>query len=158
MVKANQPLLVIRFTQYKKIDFIGEHLRLINKDGFVWMLKTGRRIPDSSLKKSVFKNGIVILKAPKKAGGQYYFAIVDNYHNGLPQDDYSYPRYYDEMIEESYDYSMDGTWLKIKKIKIMEENMLDHLIMQKSGKNLHDVINSTRTSVLYAISDSDFDV
>lgn len=158
VVKANKEILVVRFSQYKKVDFIEEHLKLIRKIGNVWMLKIGRKIPEKSLKNVLSENGMILLKAPKKVGGKYYLAMVEEYHNGLPKDSFVYPDYYKEIIEDCFGFSLEGTWIKVNCIKEMPKDLLNNFQMSKNGKPLENVINSTRTSVLYAVCNKDFEI
>jgi len=100
----------------------------------------------------------MVLKAPKNLGGKYYIAIAEEYYNGLPKESFVYPEYYKEMVEASFDFSLEGTWIKVSCIKEMTGDMINHFQMSKSGKPLKNVINSTRTSVLYAVCDKDFEI
>ncbi len=157
-IEANKEILVIRFTQYKNVDFIDEHSKIVKEKNSVWILKVGRMIPQKSIERVIGGSKVVVLKAPKKAGGKYYIASIKGYHNGLPKSGFDYPKYYDEMLDSSYEYTLEGTWICVETIQEIDDSILDHLLMEKNRNRLVDVINSTRTSVLYAISDEELDI
>lgn len=156
-IPANKCIMTIRYTQYRNIDFITEHKKLVDRFGSVWMLKVGRKIPIVSLEEVARESGIIILKAPKVAGGQFYIAPLISYHNGMPLKDFNYPEYYEDMIDsqKEYEITLDGTWLEIGIISPLPADALNSMLMKKSGKKLLDVIGSTRTSIMYAVCESE---
>ena len=156
-IPANKCIMTIRYTQYRNIDFITEHKKLVDRFGSVWMLKVGRKIPIVSLEEVARESGIIILKAPKVAGGQFYIAPQISYRNGMPLKDFNYPEYYEDMIDsqKEYEITLDGTWLEIGIISPLPADALNSMLMKKSGKKLLDVIGSTRTSIMYAVCESE---
>ena len=68
-------MLVIRFLTVRRVDFISEHQKIIQKNGSVWMLKTGKQILDVSLKEVLDSGGNLILKAPKAEGGELFYGV-----------------------------------------------------------------------------------
>lgn len=156
-IPANKCIMTIRYTQYRSIDFIAEHKKLIDRHGSVWMLKVGRKIPIISLEEVARESGLIILKAPKVAGGKYYIAPLIHYHNGMPLQDFNYPKYYEDMIDSQreYEISLDGTWLEIGRIVSLPADALNSMLMKKSGKKLLDVIGSTRTSIMYTVCEKE---
>ena len=153
IIPADKCIMAIRFAQYRNVDFINELETLITKFGSAWMLKVGRKIPESSLNRMMEESRLIILKAPKVVGGEYFIASCASFHNGNPLPDFRYPIYYSEMIRSSTDneFTFDGTWLEITEIKPLPTSALEHMKMLKSDKKLDDVIRGTRTSTLYAI-------
>ena len=157
-LKKNCPLLVLRFTQFGHYDFVKEHNCLICDNGFTWMLKKGRNIPLKSLETVLNSGGGMILKAPKKAGGIYYYAHFSACANGVPQDNYNYPRYYAEITDEYVDNPLDGTWIKLDYIHELSDDIVEHLYLSSNDNKVVDVIGKTRTSVMYAYLDENFKV
>lgn len=144
----------MRFNSYKDNDFIGTHSNIINSIGAVWMVKLGKKIPEKSLEMFIAAGGHLILKAPKSDGGRYYYAHMKEYHIGEPKSNFTYPEYYQVMIDEMCDFSLDGTWICIDSIKSFDAKLIDHLYL-RNGKTLADVVNKTRTATFYVSSDRD---
>ena len=46
ILKANSKVLVLRFNNYKKWNFIEEHTRILNSTKYVWILKAGKYIKE----------------------------------------------------------------------------------------------------------------
>ena len=147
----DKKMMVIRFFSVRKVDFISEHKVLIEKNGSVWMLKSGKKIPDSSLKNVLESGGVILLKAPKIEGGRFYKAHFVDFFLGVPKPEMIFPDYY-SSLENEYDYEksiLDGTWFKVDSILEMQDSDVDELVLWSNGKKLKDVINQTRTSVMY---------
>lgn len=152
MIEANKPVLVIRYNCFKDFDFILEHCKLLQEGGHVWMLKVGKKIPITSLENFEEAGGQLILKSPKRLGNRYYYAHMTKYKHGSPSADMKFPSYYHAMTEESYDYTLDGTWLQIDDLFEISDKDVDYFHLIKNGAALRDIINATRTSTLYVES------
>lgn len=143
-------LLVIRFLTFGKYDFVNEHQNLLKEQGAVWVLKTGKNIPDKALEEIAANGGQVIFKAPKATGGKYYYGHFVEYRQGLPEKNMAYPDYY-HLLPDGYDRAaLDGTWLKIDSLLALEESKVEKLLLSSNGKKVSEVIGQTRTSVMYA--------
>lgn len=155
-INNSNPLLILRFTQFRKYDFIEQHKAIIGEKGAVWMLKKGRGIPYRSLRKICENGGGMILKAPKITGGKYYFAHFSAYYNGIPQNEFDYPTYYSEIIDEYVNNPLEGTWIKIDYITEMLPSVVENLYLTSNNSKVSEVIGKTRTSVMYAYTKEDF--
>ena len=158
MIEAKKPVLVVRYNCFRDFDFIDEHSRILQEAGHVWMLKVGKKIPLLSLRNFEEAGGHILLKSPKKLGNRYYYAHMVQYRHGSPGEDMCYPSYYHAMTEESYDYTLDGTWLQFDKLFEINDESIDHFHLIKNGAALRDIINATRTSTLYVESDKTFEM
>lgn len=155
IIKANNPTLVLRYTQFQRYSFIKEHEGVIKKEGYTWMLKTGRKIPLSSLNNICQSGGFVVLKAPKKAGGMYHIAVISEYKNGMPDTLFKYPEYYKELTNETNIHPLEGTWLRVDRIIELPSEYIENLLLCRNHNKVVDVISATRTSVMYAYFDID---
>ena len=154
-IRANKKMLVLRYSPYKKYDFIHEHEKIIDKYGCVWLLKLGKPVPDIALKEILEGDSGLILKAPKKDGGSYYYCHMLSAQNTNVKREMRYPDYYNELMNELYWYSFTGTWIKIKKFILLEPDEIKHLKLVSNNKDLVEVLGQTRTTMLYAYSDND---
>ncbi len=50
-IKANTYMLLFRFSDYRKYNFIEEHKKILNIHDRVWMLKIGRKAVASKIKR-----------------------------------------------------------------------------------------------------------
>lgn len=149
IIKKDERLLVLRIGEYKKYSFIDEHANVIRKHGFVWMLKLGKAIPNGALDNTIGINSVVLLREPKRVGGKLFLCKCTEYRNGEVLPNYLFPTYYEEMFSEYYWLSSSGTWLCLTSIIPLDEEYYDTLVMAQSGKPLIQVLNETRTSMMY---------
>lgn len=154
-IEANKAMLLIRYNNYKKTDFIEEHNKVIASNGYVWMLKTGKTIVEAKLKKVLEETDILLLRAPKKDGGKYYITNIEEYRYGDSEAGMKFPKYYKNLVEDEALWEIDslsGTWLKIGPIREMPKEVVSKFQLISNNKNIEDVINSTRSATLYVIS------
>lgn len=143
-------IMVVRYTPFRKYNFIKEHCNIIKDNGSVWMLKVGRKIPDAAVKDIIHQGGNVILKEPKLSGGRYYYAHCTSSYQGLPIDDMRFPEYYRKIPREDYDREpLDGTWLRIDEVCALDEDVVNCLYLCSNNRKLCEVVSQTRTSIMY---------
>ena len=158
-IKANQKMLLLRYSNYKKYNFIDEHRKILAEEGTVWMLKIGKNIPEYKLKEIYAEGGLLILRSPKADGSKYYAIEVTSCFNGEPDFEMIFPEYYETMLDDEDMWTMDslqGTWFKVTSIKELPEEVSSHFSLLSNGKMIEDVLNSTRSSMIYIKSDIDF--
>lgn len=153
IIEKNQKCLVIRVSNFKRYNFIDEHKELVERDGFTWMLKCGKRIPEKALSEIQRSGGHLIVKTPKKQDEAYYYAHLCNFSNDEPPSRLSYPKYYEEIVQENEENSLSGTWLKIDSLEVIGSQLIDHFRLVSNSHQLRDVVQATRTPFLYVISD-----
>lgn len=152
LIKKNSRMLLLRYSNYRKNDFIQEHISCINKDGHVWMLKTGKHLQLEKVRTVLGDDGFLILRAPKSAGGEYYFAHVIDIFNGEVKKEMIFPEYYKDLIMDDKFWmvdSLDGTWFKIDRIEKLPEEGVEKLRLISNGKTVEEVLNRTRSATLY---------
>lgn len=155
-IQKDTSFLLIRFNNYKMVDFIAEHQSIIKKDGFVWMMKGGKQQDQSKISKLIDNKGYLILRAPKKAGGDYYIAHILESYNGSPTTEMNYPTYYNDMVEDESLWSFDslvGTWFRVDFIKRIPKDQIKHIKLVSNGKMAEEVLNASMTSTMYVKND-----
>ena len=158
LIEKDKKQLLLRFTNYKRFDFVSEHSRIISDKGCTWMLKTGKQIPDDRLNELFGKPNTMILKAPKKVGGKYYIAFVEQAYNGQPAVGMNYPSYYDELVEDNSMWAVDslqGTWFCLTRVEELSADKVSHLRLVSNQRQVDEVLNSTMSAVVYVYSDCD---
>lgn len=153
VIEQGKSMLLFRFSNYKSTDFIKEHLQILNKDGFVWMLKLGRRSNIRKIEQIIADGGYMVLKAPKSVGGQYYIAKLYEVTETAPA--VGYPQYYSDFI---YDQYGDEQWFKLGDIHEMPMESVDSLVLEKNRNKVDIVISQTRTSVMFITVDKRIEI
>lgn len=145
-------ILLLRYNRYKRSNFIEAHQKIINEKGSVWMLKIGKRLPMISLQSIMDGSRTIILKAPKRDGGQFYKLDLIDFHNGDVLSSFCYPKYYEEMVEDENFWlleSLSGTWLKVNNIIQLSDADINSLRLVSNDKLAKDILNRSRSAVLY---------
>lgn len=154
-IVAKEKLLVLRFSIYKKYDFIYEHELIIQREGAVWLLKLGKKVTNRALEDIMNSSCGLILKAPKAYGGKLYYCRMLDAKNMTPTEDMLYPQYYNELVQDMFWFSLDGTWIKVDSFVELDENTVSKLRLVSNDKPLEEVFMQTRTTTLYAYSTED---
>lgn len=157
-IEKDKRIMVFRYSQYKSYDFIEEHQKIINIAGATWMLKFGKQIPASVLESLREQKGGLLLKAPKLAGGGYYYCIVQDCFNGVSNSEMSFPEYYKYVLRDGYQNRLEGTWFKISSIMKVKPEIGRHLKLISNNRILDDVIQETRTVVMHTFSENEISI
>lgn len=145
-------MLLLRYSSYKKYDFIREHKNIIHKKGSVWMLKVGKCVPENKLQKMYENGGVIYLRSPKNEGEKFYKATIKAYYLGEPKRNMIFPQYYNEMLNDEDLWLVDslrGTWFEVVEIKEIAQAQAERLKLVSNGKRAVDVLSCTRSSMLY---------
>ena len=65
IIDKDTEMLLFRFSNYKRYLFIEEHISILHDNGYVWMLKLGRRSNINKIKSISDNGGWLILREPK---------------------------------------------------------------------------------------------
>ena len=152
-IEANTDMLLFRYRDYGKHDFILSHAEILQREGHVWFLKIGKRSDLNKIKRILNAGGWMILRAPKASGGMGYIAQFCDVSEETPSD-HIYPAYYEELLSEDYDedfYGMQPThqWFKLRMITEISKEDMSKLVLSQSEKKVDDVIGTTRTAVMF---------
>ena len=151
-LKAEESVLLIRVNDFEKYSFVDEHKKILKEHKNIWMLKTGRHLADRALR-CLNNTGWLILKEPKKSGDKYYICTVDAANTGSINNNYIFPSYYEEMADNGT--PLQGTWICISSLIAIPEEIVDKIELSKSHKKVKDVVNATRSPILYVESKTD---
>lgn len=115
------------------------HQRVIEKHGFVWFGKKGKRILPEKFE-TILKNGPTKIVLIKTGGSERYLATLEDY-SYRPQKEI--PAYYKDQ-----EYSFE-TWLKLSKIELAPVDILQKCIIPVSGKTVESILKKTIGSYFY---------
>lgn len=153
VVKKGTDILLFRYSKYDHYDFLAEHNRILEKEGFVWVLKLGRKTNEPSIRNILSQGGTLILKSPKSEGGKYTLCLFDLYSTDKPNPAL-YPKYYSEFIESQY-CETSYQWFRITKMLEMNDAQIEALRVKKNDMAVNEIIKATRTSVMFIYNDKD---
>ena len=149
IIPPNTKMLLFRYNDYARKSFIDEHRAVINNNGYVWMMRLGKRTSPEKLRQVTEAGGFVVLKSPKKNGDHYYLAHYTDVASALPDDSKHMPDYYNKLIQEGYLYDTGVQVFKIDSIFDMTAEQISTLRLQLNGKPVDEVIKQTRTAVMF---------
>lgn len=145
--ETDKCILVLRVNDFAHYSFTEEHRKVINDIGNVWMLKVGRGLAETSVRKVMEDGGKLIIKEPKKSGNHYYACSISEIYEGAWKSDMVRPSYYDELAMSGV--SLKGTWLKIEGMELIDDKNLADFTLIKGGKKMTDIISCTRSPILF---------
>ena len=162
-IEKDTEMLLFRFKDYKGYLFIKEHCSVLDKKGYVWMLKLGKRTSIDKLKSIRRNGGWLILRSPKSDGGKSYLAKFTQVSEDIPQNAV-FPAYYKEILDsvdtdELYDMNKPSfQWFRLEYMAPISDNVASSLVVVKTGKKVDDVISTTRTAVMFVKNDAVIEV
>ncbi len=153
IIEGGTEMLLFRYKNYRHNEFINEHLSVLDDNGYVWLLKVGKRTSVSKLHSIIDSGGWMLLRAPKANKGECYLAKYEEISEENPKDAI-YPEYYHEILAANYDddtfgYEPSYQWFKIVFLERLDEKYKNVFILEKTGKNINEVISTTRTAVMF---------
>ena len=162
IIKKNTQTLLFRFNNYRNHPFIKAHQEVLNEDGYVWMLKIGKRSSVAKIQAIIDCGGWLVLRSPKADGGKSYLTKFSEILEEEPLD-MVYPEYYTEILdnEDDEDFYNPNTvfqWFKIEMILELNDNDANNLVISKSDKKVNEVIGTTRTAVMFIKNSTDITV
>lgn len=158
-IKQETPMILFRYNNYQKKDFILEHKQVIKENGFVWMLKSGKKSSVKKIENVIENGGYMLLKAPKADGGSLYIAKCIEFSENDPKMIY-YPKYYQSILKYSpFSYSEPvSQWFKIKNIKKIDSNILKKFVLINGKKSVDDLLSNCMTAVMFVENESEIEV
>ena len=151
IIEADKRLLLFRFSNYRRTDFLKEHSEIIDKFGYTWMLKAGKRSSNQKISGVMADGGILILRSPTGDGGKFYAAACSEFTEQSPDDGEPFPAYYTDYIRDLYDIP-SFQWFKVKKLYAIADDQLDKIVLHLTREKIVDVLKTTRTAVMFVDS------
>lgn len=111
-IDMHKKMMLFRYSNYRRTDFIAEHKKVISQNGYAWMLKAGKKSSTEKIDRVLTDGGYLILKSPVKEGNNYYVAIFDSFMENTPDDKNGYPEYYKNFMDDMYD-ALAYQWFRI---------------------------------------------
>ena len=150
-IDMHKKMMLFRYSNYRRTDFIAEHKKVISQNGYAWMLKAGKKSSTEKIDRVLTDGGYLILKSPVKEGNNYYVAIFDSFMENTPDDKNGYPEYYNNFMDDMYD-ALAYQWFRIRNIYRMEAVEADKIVLQTNNKKISEVLETTRTAVMFVQS------
>ena len=149
--KNNQQFLFLRMSNFDKYDFIDEHTKIINEHGYVWILKTGRKIDKKYLKELIKSESGIIIKKPSRTDDKLYYCKLENidYDNSEMFPEY----YYDFLTYNGFkisDINHDNScWFKISSITPIPSDITKDLVVTKNNNSLLNAAINSRAPYIF---------
>lgn len=159
ILKKGTPILFLRLSNYKGNNFVIEHKKIIKENKFTWMLKLGRKIDKSYLKKVIECNSGIIIKESGKTNYNFYFCKLEsvNYDDSLV-----FPEYYYDYLNNQFfdiDYAQkEGNWFKITSISKIEEKDIDKIVISSKKTALKNLAINSRAAYAFCEADNDIEI
>jgi hypothetical protein len=136
-IEKDSKHIFIRLIDYKKNNFMEEHLKAFEKKGYVWILKMGKPSKIDYLKEVIENKGGLITKSTARNGNKFYYCKLDSY---TPDKTLYYPEYYKEIFEDGYyDISKPdslGTWFKVTSITEIPDSTVNKFVTISTERSL----------------------
>ncbi len=155
-IKAKTPVMFIRVPDYEDFDSIEEHIKILKKNKYVWMVKLGRYPNPKFLDILSKNNGLLLIKSTPKHGNKLYLCEIDlNNTNAID----IYPEYYDDIFKY-YGYNTSTVlkeffWIKIKSFIPIKKEILNSFEIISTKTNLMDAVFNSRAPQVYAEAKED---
>ena len=158
MITKETKMLLFRYSNYKKLKFIKEHESIITNDKYAWMMKIGKRTSISKIEAIMQSGGYMVLKSPVAEGNLFYLARFVDFSEELPEDEAHMPKYYSEIIEDDAFWDAPTQFFKIVDLIPLKQEYVESLVLDKNKRKVVEVVNETRTAVMFIENTIDFDV
>ena len=148
VIKENTNMLLFRFRDFGKYNFIETHREFIEKNGHVWLLKIGKKTSSEKIAEILQEGGWMILRSPKADGSKSYVVKFVDYSEKTPEDG-MFPNYYEEVLNSEDFWEATCQWFMIDRIISLCDESAKTLVMAKTEKPIEEVIGATRTAVMF---------
>jgi len=148
-IQKGKSILCLRFANVGGFDCIDEHIKMLEKNGFVWFGKIGSKPASKALNEMIADNSrYILLKEPKKS----YICEFENYKEDMP-DKNLFPDYYNTEILPNRKFSI---WFKIISIlEVNETEKLNSIIVKKSRSPILETARKSMSSHFNTIAKDD---
>ena len=158
MINKNTRMLLFRYSNYQKYRFIDEHLKIIHDTGYVWMMKMGKKTSVEKIQAIIKEGGYIVLKAPVADGSCFYIGRFVSFSESFPDDEKHMPEYYSKIVDDINFWDAPTQFFKLVDIVPLDEVYVDILRLEKNKKKVIDVVNETRTAVMFIENENDLNV
>lgn len=142
MVKTNEEIVVLKFSEAIKTNCMEEHIRVIEEKGFCWYGKVGKSISEKIINLIMNSENRNMLFYKKNG---LYIAKVEAVTDKVQVE--NVPEYYKDLLYSEMNYP--NTFFKISKLKPIELAYLDNF-NTTTGKRLSEAIVRCMNPVIVA--------
>lgn len=150
-IKKNSEIFLIRLNTTGYNNAINDHIELINKHGYVWLQKRGRKARIERLTDVLVQGGYIIIKEPKHNGDRYFIGQFVEVADQLPNEENTYPDYYNKYKN----YENRSQWFKITSLTQLNNDDIEELYFASSKEKVTNIINSTSTAFMFVFCKRD---
>ena len=158
MISKETNMLLFRYSNYRKFRFIDEHMKIVQKSKYVWMMKMGKKTSIEKIKNIIKNGGYIVFKTPVADGSRFYIGKFVDFSEELPNDEKHMPKYYSEIVEDINFWDAPTQFFKLVDIVPLDEEYAASLRLEKNKKKVLDVINETRTAVMFIENEKEINI
>ena len=150
-IKNNQKFLFLRTSNFNNFDFIEEHNKIIKNNGYVWILKTGRKIDPNYLRELINEDSGIIIKKSSRTDDRLFYCKLESidYDNSNVFPDY----YFDYLTYNGFrinDINRNNScWFKISNISLIPNDIAEKLVVSKNNNKLKNAATNSRTPYIF---------
>ena len=147
-LKKDSSYLLIKINTPENINFLKEHTKIIEKNGYVWFCRFGK---SNVLPEKIHSyNNYIFLKDSKRNNDKIYIVEYEEI-SSFPQNSL-FPEYYSKILLEH------SLWFKIVQIQELNYNVLiDNFVTKSTNSELEKVFRSMCSS-FYITCNSDLNI
>lgn len=158
-IKKDTRALFLKLSDYKSYNFVEEHKNKINENGFVWVLKLGKKINSKVLEDLYESKGGIIFRSSKRNGNKFYYCNLVK--TPKLDDELIIPDYYYELLSaEGYTIEMvrnNGEWFKIDSMTELTDESIKKFVSVSSGNDL-TICSKARSSYVNIKCENDIEI
>lgn len=135
-------ILLLRYSDFRGIDTIKEHKKMIKENGFCWWAKIGKRPTEKYLEPFIKQdNAQILLYTP----GSLFLCRCGGIIFERPKD--NYPNYY---LKNIFGTELEpDVFFKLESLQKVELSILEDYIVSSSGKEVFYDLKNTISSYMY---------
>jgi len=156
-IKAEEILIVVRYSNKYEKECILKHQEVIDKYGFVWFGKCGNVIRKENAESVLSQDKPKIILYSRT--GSYICELKDISYE---KQEKNIPAYYKELIDSKdecgYELFKPSMYYALSSIQEIDSELLNQFVILKSGKNLYEIINKTMTTQMIVKSVNDIEI
>lgn len=158
MINKETKMLLFRYSNYQRHRFIDEHMKIIHDSKYVWMMKMGKKTSVDKIKGIIKNGGYMVFKAPVADGECFYIGKIVDFSEELPDDKQHMPEYYSKIVEDINFWDAPTQFFKLVDLVPLDEKYTQTLRLEKNKKKVVDVVNETRTAVMFIENEEEIDI
>lgn len=136
--------IIIRYSDNFGENTIKEHKKLIDKKGYCWFGKIGKKPSEKYIKLLVEQTSPKIVLYSKM---NTYICNIEDISYDKPKS--GYPKYYDQKLYQYDQLVIPSVYFKLKNIEKIDDEELNNFIVMSSGNSALQTFNNSMNTMLY---------